>query len=53
MGSARRTISLIRALALTCASAYTFFYLIFYANRYKFLWPARAPMLTFVGFYWL
>jgi hypothetical protein len=53
MGPVRRTISLICALALTCASAYAFFYLIFYANHYKFLWHAGAGMLMFVGLYWL
>jgi hypothetical protein len=26
---------------------------IFYASHYKFLWPAAAAMLTFVGLYWL
>jgi len=53
MGPVRRTISLICALALMCASAYAFLYLIFYASRFKLWWPAGAAMLTFVGLYWL
>jgi hypothetical protein len=53
MGSVRRTISLICALALTGTGVFFFFYLLLYASTARWLLLVGAAVAGFLGLYWL
>jgi len=49
----RRIISFVLALALTAASGFALFYLLFFANGFKLWMPVASGVMLFVGGYWL
>jgi hypothetical protein len=53
MGPMRRIISLTCALALSTASGAALFFLLFYADKFRFWMPVSAGVFLFIGLYWL
>ena len=49
----RRTISFVLAVAMLLGCAYAFYFLLFEAAGYRFIWPAAAGVGVFVAAYWL